>query len=539
MKYLFISLLAACLFIPFLGKVHLFDWDEINFAESAREMIVTHNYSEVQIDFKPFWEKPPLFIWMQAASMKIFGVNAFAARLPNALMGILTLLLLFAIGKNLSGERFGLWWTLLYAASWLPHFYFKSGIIDPTFNFFIFLAIYFAFRIRYAKNKTKAAIFSGVFLGLAVLTKGPVAILVSLLALGVYWIWKRGKIFLKWNHLGWIALFSSAFIIAWFGYIAWTNGWGLILEFIQYQIRLFSTPDAGHGGPFYYHWVVLLLGCFPASIFLFFYLVRRKPSPSLEFSEKEADFQIWMWILFWVVLILFSIVKTKIVHYSSLCYFPLTYLATVQVNRLWENKDLFKRWMIILFGSVGLLLAGLITALPLIGLYKDRLIPYIQDPFAVANLQAKVPWSPLECWIGGGYALLILFLVGLFLNKRIRAGLWLMVVGQILVIQITILHFVPKVEAYSQRAAIEFFQSLQGKEVYVHVLGYKSYAPLYYTRMQPPTNPHYDQEAWLLNGKVDKPVYFVCKITAKDYYAANPNLKLIGEKNGFVFFQRK
>ena len=141
-KYLFITLLAGCLFIPFLGKVHLFDWDEINFAESAREMLVSQNYREVQIDFKPFWEKPPLFIWMQAASMKIFGVNAFAARLPNALVGIITLLLLFGIGSNLAGEKFGLWWTLLYAASWLPHFYFKSGIIDPTFNLLIFLSLY-------------------------------------------------------------------------------------------------------------------------------------------------------------------------------------------------------------------------------------------------------------------------------------------------------------------------------------------------------------------------------------------------------------
>jgi 4-amino-4-deoxy-L-arabinose transferase-like glycosyltransferase len=58
--------------------------DEINFAESAREMIVTGDYSKVQINFNPFWEKPPLFIWMQVLSMKIFGINEFAARFPNA-----------------------------------------------------------------------------------------------------------------------------------------------------------------------------------------------------------------------------------------------------------------------------------------------------------------------------------------------------------------------------------------------------------------------------------------------------------------------
>ncbi|MBK8051835.1 MAG: hypothetical protein IPK35_00800 [Saprospiraceae bacterium] len=57
-------------FFAGLGHVHLFDWDEINFAESAREMIHTGNYLSVQINYQPFWEKPPLFFWMQAISMK-------------------------------------------------------------------------------------------------------------------------------------------------------------------------------------------------------------------------------------------------------------------------------------------------------------------------------------------------------------------------------------------------------------------------------------------------------------------------------------
>lgn len=96
-KFFIISIvaLAGLLFSHSLGLTHLFDWDEINFAESAREMIVTNNYSQVQINFEPFWEKPPLFIWLQVFCMKIFGINEFSARLPNALVGILTLSTLF------------------------------------------------------------------------------------------------------------------------------------------------------------------------------------------------------------------------------------------------------------------------------------------------------------------------------------------------------------------------------------------------------------------------------------------------------------
>ena len=70
-----IAVASLVLFVPFLGGVHLFDWDEINFAESAREMIRTGDYLTVRINYLPFWEKPPLFIWLQVLSMKIFGIN--------------------------------------------------------------------------------------------------------------------------------------------------------------------------------------------------------------------------------------------------------------------------------------------------------------------------------------------------------------------------------------------------------------------------------------------------------------------------------
>ena len=128
------------MFIPFLGGVHLFDWDEINFAESAREMIATGDYLTVLFNFLPFHEKPPLFIWMQVLSMKLFGVNEFAARFPNAICGIVTLLVLFNIGRKLRNNLFGVLWVMAYAGSVLPFFYFKSGIIDPWFNLLSFWA---------------------------------------------------------------------------------------------------------------------------------------------------------------------------------------------------------------------------------------------------------------------------------------------------------------------------------------------------------------------------------------------------------------
>ena len=104
-NYLILILIGIFFFFPFLGAVHLFDWDEINFAEAAREMLVTKEYLRVNIDFLPFWEKPPLFIWLQAISMHIFGINEFAARFPNAIAGIITLCSLFYIGLRTKNKK--------------------------------------------------------------------------------------------------------------------------------------------------------------------------------------------------------------------------------------------------------------------------------------------------------------------------------------------------------------------------------------------------------------------------------------------------
>ena len=272
-----IILLGILFYIPFLGGVHLFDWDEINFAEAAREMIVSGDYFHVQIDYLPFWEKPPLFIWIQVLAMKLFGVNEFAARFPNAICGIVTLLFLFSIGKKLHGRSFGWIWALTYLGSILPHLYFRSGIIDPWFNLLIFSSLYYliiAFsnqenfgQVKSLLNKNKQLFFGGVLLGLAVLTKGPAAILLVGLTGFVYWISVKFKMYFTISQLL-IYGFSAVVVTAlWFG-VEWImNGSWFIKEFTSYQIRLFSTPDAGHGGFPGYHFVVLLLGCFPASIF--------------------------------------------------------------------------------------------------------------------------------------------------------------------------------------------------------------------------------------------------------------------------------
>lgn len=535
-----IILIAGLLFIPFLGNVHLFDWDEINFAEAAREMIVTKNYLTVQIDFQAFWEKPPLFIWMQVLSMKLFGINEFAARFPNAVCGIITLLVLFRIGKNLLGTSFGLLWALVYVCSVLPFFYFKSGIIDPWFNLFIFLGTYHAFQyVLTAENRKKIlfAALSGLYIGLGILTKGPVALLIFGLTISVFYVIKMFKVKAKFSH---ILLFTTVLLLVggfWFILQMINGNFKIIQDFFVYQLRLFRTEDAGHGGFFLYHFVVLFLGVFPASIFALKSFLHQKRDE----REKVHEFKNWMTILFWTVLILFTIVKTKIVHYSSMCYFPLTFMGAIMIFKIQEQNQVIPRWIKGLLLGVATFWGLILVGLQLIVINKDKIIAsgIINDPFANGNLQANVSWSGFEFLIGvifiaGIYALLIP--KNLKLETRIY-GTLLLTLG---LTYSTMLLIVPRIEGYSQRAAIEFYQEKQNENCYVQTLGFKSYANLFYLKKQKPSNINAWSEEWFIKGNIDKPVYFVIKnYKSKTYLDQNPKIKILYEKNGFIFAKRE
>ncbi len=535
---LFLVLLGTVLFLPFLGNVHLFDWDEINFAESAREMIVSGNYLTVQVDFKPFWEKPPLFIWLQVLSMKLFGINEFAARFPNVMCGIITMLVWFNAGKTLYDDKFGWIWVTTYIGSVLPFFYFKSGIIDPWFNLFIFLSVYYFllyFNREVVKRKLSQVVLSAFFIGLAILTKGPVAFLIFSLTLFIYFTFKKFRIKIHFSHALWFTVVLLLVGGAWFILQLLSGNMKIIMDFIEYQVRLFKTEDAGHGGFFLYHFVVLFFGVFPASVFALQAFYKIGPSNIL-----QHNFRLGMLILFWVVLILFTIVKTKIVHYSSLCYFPLTFLASYTLYHVLNRNWILQKYIPISTLITGILFGVLQIVLSQIRLYKDWLINtgWIDDQFAVGNLQANVTWTGYEFL--PGLILITGTIISYILYKR---GKLIALTGffmvTILFSSLSMVMLVPKVENISQNAAISFYKRHQGENAYFETLGFKSYAHLFYTQKQPPRNKKSYQQEWLLTGKIDKPAYFVMKNTKKDYYINKfEDLKILYEKNGFIFTVR-
>lgn len=554
--YLILTGLALLFFFPFLGGVHLFDWDEINFAECAREMITTGDYFRPQIDFEPFWEKPPLFIWMQAASMHFLGITEYAARFPNAVCGLLTLLMVFHIGQKLHDRHFAWLWSLAFLGSILPNLYFRSGIIDPWFNLFIFTGIYGFIQFRwqfFAQNKPaswwnryKYLLLGGIALGLAIMTKGPTAYLIAFLTLFTYWGIRKFKSKCFFNHLVYFSLAAASVSLVWFGVEVILHGPWFIKEFITYQIRLLTTTDSGHGGFPGYHFVVLLLGCFPASVFAIPNLYGdRQPEEELMESHtldvcKRSDFATWMQILFWVVLILFTVVQTKIVHYSSLAYFPLTYLAALTI---WRSI----RWEVtpkvtgILLPVIGILVGGVAAAVPWLGQHLDLLKPlFVHDNFALENLKANVQWELWQSWPG---ILLLLASIGatwLWFKNRSWEAAQLIFMSSAIFVTFTLIFYIRNIEGISQLAAIEFYQSKANEDCYVRTIGFKSFANLYYSEKKAVIGDvHQDDLEKLINEQQTKTVYLVAKLTDPSNPPQIPGFTEIYRKNGFVFLEKR
>lgn len=528
-----IFLTSLLLFVPFLGQSHLFDWDEVNFAEAAREMLVTGEFSYVQINFKPFWEKPPLFLWMQALSMSAFGINEFAARLPNAVCGALTLSLLFTIGSRLKSIKFGLLWVLIYCGSLLPQFYFRSGIIDPWFNLFIFLGIHqliLASETQQLNRKNIA--LSALFIGLAVLTKGPTALGLVGICAAVYFV-SSFK-----NHLWGVAdaaMYLTIVLVVGFSWflLEIVRGHGYVIqEAIDYHIRLFSQSEAGHGQPFFYHPLVLLVGCFPMSLFFVFSWENKIALP-----KKVVHYKKWMNILFWVVLIVFSIVKTKIVHYSSLTYFPMSFLVTAYVYQKFKGELKFTAWQQVTLLFFTVILA---TAFILLGVLNEIKAPLLSllenERLMLGNFSQHIPDGRFDALIG------VFFLLGsaasiYYINKTKRAIIGMFATSLITVTCISLV-IVPKIDRYLQAPLFSFYKE-KALAAYVQPLGFHSYAHLFYGRKTPVPVQTDDEAKWMVFEQVDKPVYFIVKPRDLDatlgYF---PHLKQTDQKGGYFILER-
>jgi hypothetical protein len=374
----------------------------------------------------------------------------------------------------------------------------------------------------------------------ATLTKGPVALLVTLLVYLAYkLIWNRRNF-----PLAAMLKFSAVFllvILAWFGSIVLftEDGAETVRKFIVYQAELFSQDVAGHARPFYYHALVFTFGCFPMAAFAYRGMALRAEDNDMRLLKR------FMLAWFWVVMVLFSLATTKIVHYSSLLYFPGAFLAAMYFRKMLEGKKK-ATWDVYLLYGIGMLVFGLLFAsVNWLPDFLRRNVFGSGDEYLNGVMTAQVHWTGFEFLPGALLFLVLAVNLWFLMRRRYRTWLLVMVVAMPAYLNLVNALVVPRIADYTQNAAVNFLREKSGEDAYFMVDGFKSYAHYFYGKTQPfphPEIPKEERGAWLARGPADKPVYLVTKGLRSQiphfHQAWFPDFELIRREGGYEFFVR-
>jgi 4-amino-4-deoxy-L-arabinose transferase-like glycosyltransferase len=315
--------LTLLTFFCLLGNRPLNEPDEGRYAEVAREMIETGDWLVPHFWYMPHLDKPPMTYWLVGASMKIFGQNEWAVRLPVALAGVSGVWAAFCLGYAMGGRRVGLWSALILQTSVLYFVMARMLTTDIFLTQFTAWAIYFFWRswtaIESNNDVRKAAFFGWHFAGwiavaLGFLTKGPVALAIAAASLAGLLVFRRGKI--SGTLLaGIFAGFALFLIIAapWFLYV-----FQQVPLAAHYMIlgqaagHLLGTTIKNRTGIPGYFFGILAAGLLPWTLLLG-WLWRRGHWRGLSPQAKEGWVLLNVWAIF--TFILFSLSHAKLPPY--------------------------------------------------------------------------------------------------------------------------------------------------------------------------------------------------------------------------------
>jgi 4-amino-4-deoxy-L-arabinose transferase-like glycosyltransferase len=388
-----------------LGAVPLFDVDEGAFGEATREMLARGDYVSVWLNGLPRFDKPILTYWLQAVSATLFGADEFALRLPSALAACGWIAAILVFGLRFEG-RDNAWAAAFIAATTAGvNVIGRGAIADALLNLFLALAMFDLYRMFAAPDAAAgAAPRRRVYLwvGLGLLTKGPVVVLVPG-AVGALVFGLHGELARWWraarDPVGWLILLAVAG--PWYALAYARQGDAFLAGFfLHHNVERFLEPLQGHrGGPLYYlpalvllllPWSGLWLAALPG--------VRR-------LRRDPLDTFLWCWFLF--VLAFFSLAATKLPHYLLYGATPLFILMARIRGKVRSN--------LLAFGP-GLLFLAMLAALPLL---LRRHAPDLRNAWMREALGRPEAFG--SGWQGTAVALL---LIALLLACWRRAPLW-------------------------------------------------------------------------------------------------------------------
>jgi len=270
---------------------------------------------------------------------------------------------------------------------------------------------------------------------------------------------------------------------------------------------------------------VTLFGVFPAAAFALGGF-RKKQEGEL---QPHFELRTLMILLTVIVLILFSLVQSKIVHYSSMTYFPISFLSAWFLSYNLDKKVRWSAW----HGSILIVITTLIFItiwiLPWVGMHIQDLKSYLSlDMFTRIALDAPVKW---DLWDYTPFVILLFILtlaVFFWRNEKYERSWVTIFFGMPLFINIALIFFIGKIETYTQGAAVEFCQSKAGQPVEISTIGYKSYLPYFYADKPVPVKTH---------PAIMIPRYHILRADKIKRLEEHTDWKVIGEKNGYIFLE--
>lgn len=308
-----------------LGRRALWSPDEGRYSEIPREMLVTGDYITPRLNGVKYFEKPPLFYWLQSLSIRFFGLSEHSLRLWTALFTLAGCLVVYVAGRKFFDRRTGLIAAIVLASSPL---YFSMGRIitlDMAVSILLTVALLsflFAAQESPGRKQRFASWAFYFFSALATMTKGLIGVVIPALVIGSWLL-----VFNEWRLLRRLRLPSGlalffVVVVPWHILVAGANP-----EFLSYYFihEHFQRYLAKHHGLFYRAWFfipVLLLGFFPWTGFLLQAIQRARASSPQE--RKTAVFFI-LWAG-WVFLF-FSISSSKLIPYILPAFPPLALLV--------------------------------------------------------------------------------------------------------------------------------------------------------------------------------------------------------------------
>lgn len=354
----------ALVFGLFLGTRSLSVPDEARYAEIPREMLVLHDFVTPHLNGVKYFEKPPLFYWLQAGSIKHLNpiivqaesalikvkkesyansISEWTVRLPNALLALLGCLLVYLAGRLLFERRAGLLSAIILASSLLYFVLARMVTIDMTLSFCLsvsLLAFLVAINSLPGLGRRFLLYSAYSFSALAVLTKGLVGLLFPTMIIGLWILLTNQWRLLKQLYLPSGFLLFLLIVLPWHILVQLKNSEFFQFYFIEQQFLRYSTLIAQRYEPNWFFIPIFIAGFLPWVGFLVQAIVTHFPRNWQQFQEKNN----YIFLLLWagLIFIFFSFSQSKLIPYILPIFPALSLLTGHYFSTHWQQSGNLK-----------------------------------------------------------------------------------------------------------------------------------------------------------------------------------------------------